>query len=613
MADTLDRLSQALGDRYAVERELARGGMGVVYLARDLRHGRRVAIKVLPPELSAALGTERFLSEIRITASLEHPHALTLIDSGEADGLLYYVMPFVDGESLRDRLDRVGRLPLAEAVQTARDVAGALDHAHAAGIVHRDVKPANILLSAGAAVVTDFGIALAVSQAGGERLTGTGAVLGTPSYMSPEQAAGEECGPASDVFALAAVVYEMLTGRPPFEGNTFQSTLARVLTEEPPSVTSLVPSLPRSVDEALSRGLAKDPARRFPSAGELAAALAPEPARRLSPLGRTALASATLTVVAFLGLGGAHLYRQVADERWVRNVAIPELGRLLDEGRLVEAHDLAVSARERSPDDAVLEELLHTSSGELRITSRPSGANASYQAFDHPEGPWQALGTTPVEGALVPKAHIRVRLERDGYRTLELGFMALWAELHSVLVPEGPEPGDMVWIPSGVVSLSGVPVAVDSFLIDRTEVTNADFRAFVDGGGYASPDSWPVDVLREAESLSWEQARELFEDATGRPGPSTWRLSRPPEGQEALPVGGVSWYEAVAYCRSAGKELPTYHHWQRAAALEMGVTDDVLDLSNFDGQGPAPVASGGAVGLYGTHDLAGNVKEWVWN
>jgi serine/threonine-protein kinase len=268
------RLAAALAGRYRVERELGAGGMATVYLAHDLRHGRDVAIKVLHPDLGAAVGAERFLGEIRTTARLQHPHILPLLDSGAADGLLFYVMPFVRGETLRARLERDRQLPIADAVRIARDVAGALDHAHRQGVIHRDIKPENILLQDGAAVVADFGIALAVQSAGGQRLTQTGLSLGTPQYMSPEQAMGERTVDArSDIYALGAVTYEMLTGEAPFTGNGVQAIVAKVLTERPVPVRTLRDTVPEDVSDALLMALAKLPADRFPTAAAFAAAL----------------------------------------------------------------------------------------------------------------------------------------------------------------------------------------------------------------------------------------------------------------------------------------------------------------------------------------------------
>ena len=246
-----------------------------MHLAHDLRHGRRVAIKVLREEVAAAVGAERFLAEIRVTASLQHPHILPLFDSGSADGLLWYAMPFVEGETLRSRLAREGPLPVAEAVRLAREVADALDHAHARGIVHRDVKPENVLLQDGHALVADFGIALALEQAGGERITRTGLALGTPQYMAPEQAAGERVLDARvDVYALGAVLHEMLAGEPPFAAPTRQAVVRRMMHELPPALATRRPDVAPFVDAAVRRALAKRPDDRFPSAAAFAAALA---------------------------------------------------------------------------------------------------------------------------------------------------------------------------------------------------------------------------------------------------------------------------------------------------------------------------------------------------
>jgi serine/threonine-protein kinase len=274
MTDLLDRLSAALADRYRIERELGAGGMATVYLAHDLRHDRKVALKVLQPELAAAIGGERFLHEIKTTANLQHPHILGLIDSGESDQLLWYVMPFVEGESLRDRLNRERQLPVHEAVRLATEVASALDYAHRRGVIHRDIKPENILLHDGRALVADFGIALAATQAG-TRLTETGMSLGTPQYMSPEQATGErEISARSDVYAVGCVLYEMLAGAPPFTGPTVQAVVAKIVTGEPEPLRASRKTIPPHVEGAVLQALAKLPADRFATAAEFAAALA---------------------------------------------------------------------------------------------------------------------------------------------------------------------------------------------------------------------------------------------------------------------------------------------------------------------------------------------------
>ncbi len=273
MTDQLAQLREALQDTYAVERPIGAGGMATVYLARDLKHGREVAIKVLRPELSASVGTDRFLREIEMAARLQHPHILAVYDSGAADGLLYYVMPFVEGESLRGRLDRDGKLPVEETIRLAREVASALDYAHSHGVVHRDIKPENILLFGGHAVVADFGVARAVDT-GGPQLTGMGMAIGTPSYMSPEQATAEaEVDGRSDQYSLACVIYEMLTAERAFGGPTVQSVFTKSISGPRPRVRKLRPDVPEDTDATLVRALDQDPAKRFPTATAFADAL----------------------------------------------------------------------------------------------------------------------------------------------------------------------------------------------------------------------------------------------------------------------------------------------------------------------------------------------------
>ena len=335
MTDSLPRLTEALSDRYRLERELGQGGMATVYLAQDIKHDRRVAVKVLRPELAAVIGAERFLSEIKTTANLQHPHILPLFDSGEADGFLFYVMPYVEGETVRDRMSREKQLPVADAVRITTEVASALDYAHRHGVIHRDIKPENILLHDGSALVADFGIALAASKAGGSRMTETGMSLGTPHYMSPEQAMGErEITARSDVYALGCVLYEMLTGDPPFTGSTAQAIVARVVTETPRPMLPQRGTIPAHVEAAVLTSLQKLPADRFKTAAEFAEALADRqytssatiamsaasaPRSRVATFGPWALAAVTLAA----GLGiGARVLAPKADVRPLR-LSIP--------------------------------------------------------------------------------------------------------------------------------------------------------------------------------------------------------------------------------------------------------------------------------------------------
>jgi serine/threonine-protein kinase len=315
VTDALDRLTTALADRYRIDRELGQGGMATVYLAHDVRHDRKVALKVLRPELSAILGADRFLAEIKTTANLQHPHILSLFDSGEADGLVYYVRPFVEGESLRERLKREHQLPIDEAVRFAREVADALEYAHGHGIIHRDIKPENVLLQGGHALVADFGIALAAAKTGGTRMTETGMSLGTPTYMSPEQAMGERTLDArSDIYALGCVLYEMLSGDAPFTASTAQAVVAKVLTEKPAPIIPRRPRVPPHVEDAVLTALEKLPADRFATAAEFAAAIAGDGARAaaMSTRGRAARRPASLAVAGARGVAAAILVAGLA-------------------------------------------------------------------------------------------------------------------------------------------------------------------------------------------------------------------------------------------------------------------------------------------------------------
>ena len=308
LADELERLRQALAERYRVGSEIGRGGMATVYRAHDLKHDRAVALKVLKPELARALGPERFLREITLTARLDHPHILPLLDSGEAGGLLYYVMPYVEGESLRARLEREKQVPLEDALRIARQVADALSYAHRQGIVHRDIKPENILLSGGHARVADFGIARAVTAAGGQSLTETGLAIGTPAYMSPEQASGERDVEArTDIYSLGCVVYEMLAGQPPYTGATAGAILARKAMEPVPSLRVVRETVPIGVEQAVTRALAKAPADRFGSAIQFAEALEQQGAKREERRGTAASRFATRHSLTFGLLAAAVL------------------------------------------------------------------------------------------------------------------------------------------------------------------------------------------------------------------------------------------------------------------------------------------------------------------
>jgi Tol biopolymer transport system component len=423
----------ALSDRYRIERELGIGGMATVYLAQDIKHARKVAVKVLHPDLAAALGAERFLAEIKTTANLQHPHILSLHDSGEADGLLFYVMPFVDGESLRDRLSREKQLPLEDALRIAREVADALGYAHSHGVIHRDIKPENILLQSGHALVADFGIALAVQSAGGQRMTQTGLSLGTPQYMSPEQAMGERAIDArSDIYALGAVAYEMLAGDPPFTGSTVQSIVAKVLTEKPPSLTAVRETVTPATEHAVLRALSKLPADRWPTAHAFAEALIapsgsmPRDARGTSPLRRSSTSRAltvTQSVVTLLAIGAAIWFaRRQAHDASPRGA----IRFVVDAGTVERFNVTGTQPFAISPDGRII---AYVGSGvDRRIFVRSLGdvmprplvgtSNASAPFFS-PDGRWIAYFVSATGGTVLAPGKL-VKVPVDGGAVVEI-------------------------------------------------------------------------------------------------------------------------------------------------------------------------------------------------
>src|SRR5216117_2287601 len=425
LIDPLARVQAALAGRYTIERELGRGGMATVYLAQDRKHHRPVAIKVLKPELAAALGPERFLREIDTAARLTHPHILPLHDSGEAAGLLYYVMPYVEGETLRDRLEREGQLPLEEAVRITREVASALSYAHSHDVVHRDIKPENILLSGGEAVVADFGIARAITAAARGQLTETGIAIGTPGYMSPEQgAASARVDERSDIYSLGCVLYEMLAGEPPFTGPSAESIVRQHLAAAPPRVSAMRAAVPPAIEEAIMRALAKTPADRFATAAEFAGALAApaqrmrDPGRRTSRLAVGAGLAATLVAAAagLFVLSRPHGTPALAGPTSQSIAVLPFV-------------NVSGAPQEEYLSDGISEELINALSKlpQLQVVARPSsfafkGKNEDVRQIG------QALQVATVLGGSVRRVANRLRVTaqltdaRNGYN--------LWSETY---------------------------------------------------------------------------------------------------------------------------------------------------------------------------------------
>jgi dienelactone hydrolase len=622
MTDVADRLAAALADRYRIERELGHGGMATVHLARDLKHGRTVAIKVLRPELAQAVGGSRFLREINIAAQLQSPHILPLLDSGEAEGLLYYVMPYVEGDSLRGLLATRGALAPSEAMRLLRDVVDGLAHAHRAGVLHRDIKPDNVMIADRHALVVDFGIAKAMSDATKQHdLTSIGFSLGTPAYMAPEQAAADpHIDHRADIYSVGVMAYEMLAGAPPFTG-TPQSVMAAHISKAPESLLTVKPDVPPAIAQIVMRCLEKDPGLRFQSAEELLLAIealstpgatvagAPAPAGKRAR--QLAIAGIGLALVAVAGYVGTATLRR---DRWVSETAKPMLARLVEAGDADSAVAVALEIERVSPTSFAIDSLPAFLTRFSVIATVPAGATVCRASFADTTT-WRCLGTTPTDSTWLPNRPGLFRYTKPGFRTtyrVQSG-RPLLVPLDSVTASHA----EMERLAGGdyntfLVGTDGHEVLkLGEFRLDRFEITNRQYKAFVDGGGYRDSAYWEHPVSDDGKTLTWAQAMARFVDRTGRPGPGTWEGGDFPVGKGEVPVGGVSWYEAAAYAKFAGKSLPTLYHWARAASVNQ--SRFVVPYSNLEGKEALPVGTLRGVSAGGVSDMAGNVREWCSN
>jgi formylglycine-generating enzyme required for sulfatase activity/predicted esterase len=633
VTDIGTRLAKALAGRYEVERELGHGGMATVHLARDVRHGRRVAIKVLRPDLAQAVGSERFLREINIAAQLQSPHILPMLESGEADGLLYYVMPYVEGDSLRGRMTKVGALAPSEAMRWLRDIVEAIAHAHRHQVVHRDIKPDNVMIADRHAVVMDFGVAKAMSDATGTTgLTSIGVSLGTPAYMAPEQASADPMiDHRADLYSVGVLAYEMLAGRTPFTGAP-QAVLMAQIANAPPPLSELKPEVPAAVAQIVMKCLEKDPARRYQTADELLEAIeslvtpvGAVPPSKVDRRSKTRRVVFAVAAVAAIAAAATVTTGQMRRERWVHQVALPELQRLVEAADNDSAFVLALRIEEAAPDDSMLAALWPVFTRKMVVESNPPGAVVHW-ASTADTSRWFSVGTTPTDSVRLPLNVNIYRFEKPGYRTAYSLFFAnqgwvnigysppLRLTLDSVNAPH-PE---MVWVPGGhtraflVGSDGAEPLDLVDFRIDRFEVSNSKYKAFVDAGGYGDRKYWEHEFVGDdGRVMTFEAATARFTDRTGRPGPATWEAGTFPSGQADMPVSGVSWYEAAAFAKFAGKSMPTLYHWARAATVRN--SRYVVPTSNLEGSGPLPTGIPRGVSTGGVSDMAGNVREWVVN
>jgi len=614
-----DGWSVQAGDRiasYTVERRLGVGGMGEVWRARDERLGRHVAIKVLLPDPSAPAERGSALErEARAVGALNHPNVLTVYDVGDHGGARYLVTECLEGESLRTRLD-ARRLSTDEALDIALQIARGLSAAHQHGIVHRDLKPENVfLVQDGGVKILDFGLAIS-GEAPGELTPRL--VAGTAGYMAPEQVRGDVVGERADIFALGAVLHEMLAGDRPFAGKGTLGLLQATLTEDPRELREVNPEVSPAVSDLVGRCLARSPDER-PSAAAVASALESvirernlPPRASLRAVFRRPAVIVALLLVVILAASGLWRWRAATSRaRWARTVAVLEVRRLLTHADFVEAFLLARKALEFAPDDPYLRQTWLDATARTSVTTDPAGADVAFAPYRGPDEGWVALGRTPLDRVSIPRAMIRLRISKAGLHPLDVA-VTPGGRHRYLLDPVSEVPPGMVHVTGGRdPNRFGAIGELDDFWIDRFEVTNRQFKDFVDRGGYSRREYWPEVIDATGRAVPWEAAIDRFRDATGRPGPATWSSGTYPDGQAEFPVEGVSWYEAAAFATFAGKSLPTFYHWYRAAAL--GRFADILPVSNFSGTGPAPVGSHGGLGPFGTYDMAGNVKEWCWN
>jgi eukaryotic-like serine/threonine-protein kinase len=613
---------QPLG-RFQILAPCGQGANGTVYRAHDPSAGCTVAIKVFPPLLTPEQ-RRRQLKEVQAASVLNHPHIVAVEETGSDADRDYLVMEYVDGPTLGEVIPEDG-MPVEKALGLARMILEGLSAAHEAGIIHRDLKPSNVMLTrAGSIKVLDFGLAKMFDVHEGDpstrtMSTSTGQIVGTACYLSPEQARGEPVDVRTDIFSFGALLYEMLTGERPFDRGSLGGTLAAILRDSPPPVRELRSGTPGDVSRLVRRCLEKDRDQRYSSAAELLDALLKCRARLNTPLRRLSrqlrrpaiaipVAAALVVMAAALTVAAT---RAIAVYK-ARTVVEPEIARLVEQHHYNSADELVRRIEKTVPGDQTVRDFIRDYRIVTSIVTSPVGAEVAIKDYATPDQPWRVLGHSPLKEVTIPLGYMRWRVSTPAYRTREFAETGILNPvIRFEIFPDGSQPAEMETVPAGVTYGSpGVQVA--EFLLDRYEVTNRKYQEFVNAGGYRRRELWQQPFVSNDKTLTWDQAMATFLDQTGRPGPAGWQLGQFPEGQGDLPVTGVSWFEAAAYAHFAGKRLPAYVEWLRAARTEWLYADGLL-VSNFSGKGLAAVGSFRGLDRFGTYDLAGNCKEWLWN
>jgi formylglycine-generating enzyme required for sulfatase activity/dienelactone hydrolase len=621
----LNASGQTIASRYRVQDRIGEGGMGVVYRAFDEQLRRAVAVKFLTG-IGGGTGLGRFRNEARTLSALSHPNIVTIFEIGEAQSSPFIAMELVEGETLRARLRR-GRMVLRDAVDVVVQVARALGAAHDKGIVHRDIKPENVMIRHdGYAKVLDFGVAVLRAGGGGtsQMLTGgsletvTAGIAGTPAYMSPEQIDGRALDPRSDLFSLGVMLCEMITGVNPFaRAGTLDTISAIQRTPEP--AAAMVATMPPHASRIVVKLLQRDPANRYPTSAALIEDLrtllgaleVPQQARGIP----RRLIIAAAFAVGVVAAGAAALYQRSERRHWVREVAAPQIVALASHDKAAEAMAVIAEARRYAPDDSELVKAEASATRVRSIHSTPSGAIVEVKDYLSPDAPWLRLGVTPLDNARIPAGYLRWRVSKEGVgesiTAPQSGDVVDFDLAAAVAAPAGMVPvGGGPWTDSLAFLGWLGPYQLPPFFIDRYEVTNRQYQEFVASGGYGNSVYWKQPFVRDGRTLTFQDAVDLFRDATGRPGPSTWEGGHYPEGKGDYPVSGVSWFEAAAYAEFAGKRLPVIAQGYKATPTSLDRF--IVAQSNLTGV-PASVGRFAGLGPFGTLDLIGNVREWYWN
>lgn len=609
--------------RFQILAPCGQGSSGTVYLACDPDTGRNVAVKIFAQFLTPEQ-RRRYIKEVRAASVLHHPNIVALEEIGRADDRDFLVMEYVDGHTLGEVIP-AGGMPIEVALDLARMVLEGLTAAHAEGVIHRDLKPSNVMATKGGSIkVLDFGLAKLLDLNGNEPLstsiqTATGQIVGTACYLSPEQARGESVDERTDIFSFGAVLYEMLTGNRPFDRGSLAGTLSAILRDAPAPVRELRRETPRDVARLVRRCLEKDRDKRFRSAEELRQALLRcrtslmSKRRRIYKLLRQPKVAAPILAGVLVAVSGiSFLGIKAMRVRNARAVLEPRIVHLVEQHRYNAADEVFNQIENIVPGDQTIRDFRRDYRIVTSIITKPASAQISIKDYATPEAPWRVIGNSPLKNVTITMGYLRWRVSAPGYRTREFAETAILRPLlEFAIYPDAGSNADMEVVPAGP-TYPPRSVKVPEFSLDRYEVTNRKYQEFVNAAGYQRRELWKQPFIKKDKTLTWEQGMTAFRDQTGRAGPANWELGHFPEGKGDLPVTGLSWFEAEAYACFAGKRLPTYVEWLRAARTEWLYADAIL-VSNFSGKGLAPVGSFHGLDRFGTYDLAGNCKEWLWN